>query len=472
MKRIVPLGSRGAVLFIFLLPVLLFSAGVSLFAETVTITEEGLTVFELHQLASEDNTSIKQAARSILQTERGLEPVFTLDKTSIGVRSEYGYGEPEGDDSGHSLSLTTSASVPVIPQLQLGGSVHFPILGTSRDSAAAGTAPGTEVSASGEDSAVIGSVSLTLSPFAGFIDTSKNEAAYEKALIALEYLEKELYFSVEAAVLDYLAASKDRDVKNRILELKEEIYSVKKQEYEMGEAAIPDVSDALDEVTTARKEYYSAENTLISAAQSLSLTLGETQRGIEIADIPQAEIDGLIESRSETLDGKGEAAVGSRDLDDLLIDLKQLRAELKATKMYEPDLDISAVISFPDSGFSGTVSFSFSPDDIQNDEVDTLQENILSKEEQLTREQFSLELQRQILLTRIAANLEFLELNRSALKDAELTLEEVRFLAQEGERTSLELASAALDVRSAELRLFQSACGVVSAQADLLLLYR
>ena len=127
---------RRIVVFIFLLPVLLCSAGVSLFAETVTIAEEGLTVYELHQLAAEDNTSIKQAARSILQTERGLESIFTLDKTSVGVSSEYGYGEPERDDSGHSLSLTTSASVPVIPQLQLGGSVHFPILGSSLDSAA------------------------------------------------------------------------------------------------------------------------------------------------------------------------------------------------------------------------------------------------------------------------------------------------------------------------------------------------
>ena len=462
---------RRIVVFISLLPVLLCSAGVSLFAETVTIAEEGLTVYELHQLAAEDNTSIKQAARSILQTERGLESIFTLDKTSVGVSSEYGYGEPERDDSGHSLSLTTSASVPVIPQLQLGGSVHFPILGSSLDSAAAGTEPGTEAAASGEVPGVSGSVSLTLSPFAGFMDTSKNEAAYEKAVTALEYLENELFFSVESAVLDYLTASKDRDVKNRTLELKEELYSVKKQEYELGEAAIPDVSDALDEVTAARQEYYSAENTLISAAQNLRNTVGETQRGIEIADISQAAIDGLIEFRSETLDGKGEAAVRSRALDDLFTDLEQLRAELKATKVYDPDFDVSASLSFPDPGFSGTVSFSFSPDDIQNDEVDTLQENILSKEEQLAQERFSLELQRQMFLSRIDANLELMELSRSALKDAELALEEVRFLAQQGERTSLELASAVLDVRSAELRLFQSACDVVSAQSDLLLLY-
>jgi len=227
----------------------------------------------------------------------------------------------------------------------------------------------------------------------------------------------------------------------------------------------------LDEVTTARQEYYSAENDLLSAEKNLSLTLGETEGDIALADMSQADIDGLIESRAASLAEKGEGTVQSLDLDNLLTDLEQLRAELEAAHVYDPDFDISASLSFPDPSFTGTVSFSFSPDDIQNDDVDTLKENILSKEEQIAQELFSLDLQRQMLSSQVAMNLEMTDLSRSALEDAELALAEVEFLAQEGERTSLERASAKLDVRNAELSLYKSACAVATAQGDLLMLY-
>lgn len=61
-------------------------------------------------------------------------------------------------------------------------------------------------------------------------------------------------------------------------------------------------------------------------------------------------------------------------------------------------------------------------------------------------------------------------LSRSAREDALLTLEETRFLAEEGDRTTIELARAELSLETRKTALYAAMVELYTLQGELLLL--
>lgn len=263
----------------------------SLWADSATVAGRGgLTIEELAFRAALNNNSIKQAARSLNQAERNLDGPLELDRSSISVSGDYGYAGADGtdgEDLSHSFSLKTTASVPIIPQVQLGGSVTVPLIEEAQTGPSVAGPSGTN-----------GSVQLSLAPFAQFQDTSKTEAAYTKSYTAFRYLERDLIYSIESAVLDFIAAYKEKEYKAEKLTLEEDRYETVKLEYDFGEATISEVSDVYDDLTGARQDYFTTERQLLSAEKNMIQILGEKETSIIIADVFQDELNTIVEQLS------------------------------------------------------------------------------------------------------------------------------------------------------------------------------
>ncbi len=425
-------------------------------------TGKGMSVEELAAAAAAGNYSLKQAGRSVDEAERNLEGVFELDRSSITGSGTYGYAADITNP--HSFVLSAAAAVPIIPQVLFGGSVTVPLYGTAAE-------------VGGGEGGINGSVSVGLKPFSGFTDTGKADAAYEKARTAEAYLRRELVFEMEELVFNYLRSEKDLDLEKRRLELREDEYSTAKEEYGLGEISIPEVNDVYDELLAARREYYAAEKALLSTKKELAVFLGVPggknagAAAYIVADISEEELESLSITRAEQMKRLTGGTPVSRELENLRIDLEALVSERAAVRTYSPDFSIDANFAMPGNTFRLGASFSFSPEDIQSDEVKTIEEKIMTAREQVETEMYGLTLTKKLLQAELNSAREMLELNRSAREDALLACEEAFFLAGEGELTELELRQTKLDAETAELRVFSALYDLLHVQREYVLLH-
>jgi hypothetical protein len=127
----------------------------------------------------------------------------------------------------------------------------------------------------------------------------------------------------------------------------------------------------------------------------------------------------------------------SQNLENLRLELTSLHAELDATPLWRPDLNLSGSMGLPDlSDYSIGASISFSPGDIKDEEREDLEEAIDEKLVDIQIEQFDHSLQKRLV-----------EQNISIVEQARLSLE------------------------SAEIDSFAAAADLYKAQSELLMLY-
>lgn len=456
------------------------SAGM-LFGQSLEIDGDGMGVDELISIAEKGNVELKAAARGVKQAERELEGPLTLEKSKISAGARYGYSAGESSGGGgvlpggtaaaesHSLSVSADLNLPIIPQLILGGSVELPLY----DSSAGSAGPG-EVS---------GSLSIAAYPFAAPVFTPRGSWAYSRALYSYQYAAYEIAFSVEEAVLALLTASKERADGEVGLGIAEEEYAIIREEYEMGETTFDELTDKSDALTEARHNVYTREKALLSAERVFYGSIGTgipgisgtgesgNDGGVKIKPISLEELSEGVETRGRIIDTLGNKVPESLHLSLLRMELEEMRAEEVAAWSYRPDLSVTAAVDIPTEGFSAGITYTFSPEDIKADEKTTLKENILSREEEIAQELYFLQKEKEMLLSQIQTAAELVSLNRSAREDALITLEETRFLAGEGDRTTTELSRAELSVRTKETSLYAATVELYTLQGEYLLLY-
>ena len=455
-----------------------------IFGQSLKIDNAGMSVEELILAAEKGNVELNAAARGVNQAERNLEGPLTLEKSKLSLGSRYDYLDGDSGSGGgtqpggaassesHALSASADLSLPIIPQLLLGGSVKLPLYDSS-----AGDAGPKEVS---------GSLSLTAYPFAGSVFTAQSSAAYNRALYSYQYAAHELSFSVEKAVLGLLTASMERSDGEDNLDIAREEYEITKEKYEIGEADFDELSDKSDALTEARQHLYTREKDLLSAERMFYGTIGTSLNlpkesdkrdgdrpdDIAIKPVPLEELSEGVENRERIIETVRKKVPESLKLTLLRVELEEMKSEEEATWAYRPDLSLTAAMDIPLAGFSAGITYSFSPANVKVDEKTTLKENILSKEEEIIREMYYLEKEKEMLLSQIQTAAELVNLSRSAREDALLTLEETQFLAEEGDRTTIELARAELSLETKKTDLYAAMVDLYTLQGELLLLFR
>jgi hypothetical protein len=434
-----PLLSLQLLLFLF--------TGWNVFSESIEIGQQGLSVEALVEQAESGNIELKQMLRTLHQAERNLEGPLTLDVSSVTFGARYG----------DALSASGDLSIPIVPQITVGGGVAVPLYNDS----AAEEGPGE----------VTGSINLTARPFASPKLTARSTESYEKAYYSYIYRKAELLFSVEKVFLTVLTAEKERTDAEEMLRLRTEEYEIAKKKYSLGEATLRELTDQADSLSEARQSYYSREKALLSAERDFYTVIGRTSAAeTVIRPITLDELLEWIEKRDGVVQSRKNGPPQSLTLAMLRIELASLAAEKGMLRTYRPNLSVTAAIDVPSNDFSAGISYSFSPEDIQTDEVTALKENVLSVEEKIENELFTLQKETEMLLSQTRTAYEILNLNRSAYEDAILTLEEVRFLAEEGERTRVELQQAELSAQSKRTALYASAVELYILQGDFILL--
>lgn len=449
-----------SLLLFFLFLLFLFAGGV-IFGQSIEIGSPGSSVEALVEEAESGNVELIQALRSLHQAERDLEGPLILDTSKITLGARYGSTTPAGGPVSlerRSISASGDVSIPIVPQITLGGGAAVPLY----DSLAAEDGPGE----------ITGSINLTARPFASPKLTARSTGSYEKAYYSYIYRKAELIYSVERVVLGVLTAEEERTDAENMLHLRTEEYAIAKEKYGLGEATLKELTDQGDALSEARQIYYSKEKALLSAERDFYTVIGGTTADTAvIRPVTLDELSEWIKKRRGIVQSLRNDSPKSLALALLRVELESLAAEKGILWSYRPDLSVTASMDFPSNDFSAGISYSFSPGDIKADDLTTLKENILSLEEQIQSELFTLQKEKEMLLSQMQTAEELHNLNRSAYEDALLTLEEVRFLAEEGERTEIELIQAERSAESKRTALYASAVELYTLQGDFMLLF-
>jgi hypothetical protein len=167
-----------------------------------------------------------------------------------------------------------------------------------------------------------------------------------------------------------------------------------------------------------------------------------------------------------------DGGLSSQTLEQLSIELERLRADLEKTWLWRPNLNLSVSASVPLEDFQASVSLSFSPNDLKNDERSDLAEAVQEKLDDISTERFSLEVERDIQTRSVSMAEQVLAMNRVELEQAQISLDEASLLFQQGFLTEIELSQTTLSVKAAEIRAFSAAYDLYQILGELLFLYR
>ena len=428
------------------------------FSEAQTVSLD-----EFVELVLANNRGIQNAERSVRDAEGELSGWLSLENTRFDVSGSLRYlppmeegagglsdpsgGQPGGESTQEgqtTLSGEVSVSVPIIPQVSVSGRLND------------------------EGN---GSVSLSLKPFATGIEDPGAEEAYRKAVLQLVDLRSRTVYDAEEAGLSLLMREAEWELVKEELSYEEKSYVVVKQRYEIGDATYDELQDASGSVSTARKDALTAERNVLSARKDVQLLLGPGVEEIEIASLGLVELLGMIEERKAEAGASG-GEVSSLKLEQLAAELDRLRSDLAALWVWRPALSVSASVSVPFEDAQGSVSLSFSPSDLRNEERRELEETIEDKLYDISTERFSLGVELDLQERSVSVSEEIVESEGVVLEQGRLSMEEAELLYEQGELTELELEQELLRLKGTENRMFSSAADLYRSLGDLLYLYQ
>ncbi len=412
-----------------------------------------LQMAEIALRAQSENPQVLRALRSLQNAEEALVGESRLLNSRLTLEAAYGTAQYQTGSSGESgekvVSGQAGITVPLLDQFAIGGSV------TAR-----------------EDRGIEGELSLSISPFTAGDPTYPEEEAYGKALVAWQTLRGQSYFNAEQAVLGVLIGKMERELAEMTLELEQKRYQTVQKELELGEASFEELQDQLGELTDARKNLYTIESQALSSWKELQLLFDPGSGEIEPAPLSLQQLEDLIRNRGEQITKIVAGDPSSETLEYLELELSALRAELKATPLWRPDFDLSGSVGLPDPSVSSiSVSLSFAPNDIKDNDREEVQEAIDEKLLDIRTERFDLGLQLQLTERSIAIAEQAYEAASLAREQAALTLQESELLYQQGKLTVFELEQARLSLKSSEIDSVVAAANLYQAQAELLMYY-
>jgi outer membrane protein TolC len=410
--------------------------------------DAAVSLDEYVALVLEHNADIRQAEESVEDAAENLGIRIELENTRISLGGSVRYGPNMMGDSEATWSTDASVSVPVIPQVSVGGRI---------DPIGAG------------DTEVTGSLSLTLNPFATGLSNPADREAYDKAALNLIYTKSRIVLNAENAGFGILLRQAEWKQVEADLAYQQSRYDVVKQRYEIGDATYEEYQEAMSSLSSARRSAFDAEKRLLTARKDLQLLLGPEVDMAEIETITLDEMQLMIEQRRSLADAA--AASGpptSQSLEQAEVELRRLEEDLRQTWLWRPNLAVSVSAGVPLEDVQASISLSFSPGELKIDERNDLQESIEDKLDEIVTERFTIDVERQLQLANVAMAEEALEIAMVELEQSRLSLEEAEELYQQGYLTELELEQNRLQLSSAENRAFSSAYDLYAVLGELL----
>ncbi len=403
------------------------------------------TVADLVQRGLEGNLDLARARDALETAEEDLPWASQLSNTKATLSGGYGLAT----DMTGSASGDASVTVPIIPQLSLGATVS---------------------------SAGAAGASLSVSPFAAGVSRYKETATYEGALADLTYQTASVGYQIESAAYGVLQAEATLRTARERYALEQRALEIAQKSYELDGISWDDLEDARSDLTDSRQASFDAERAYLAARVKLYQLVGPSGGEPSVAGVT---VDGLlaaIAARDSLVSASGAKSSTTLSLAKARIALKALRAQLRATPTYRPNLALGGKVTYgtqPTAGLSasGSVSFSFSPTDVQTEARADLQGSIQTKEREVELESLSAAFQADVAAQALEVSRAALEGRTTALRQATLALQEAELLYEQGERTEIEVAESRLALRSAETALVSAAAAVLGAQAEVLLLH-
>jgi hypothetical protein len=307
------------------------------------------------------------------------------------------------------------------------------------------------------------SVSITVKPFEPSRQTYSEERALGSALVQERYLKRWIYLDAEQAALKLLISNMERELARATEDLEQSKYELAQRRQEIGEASFQDVQEQLLDLIEARQDLFSMEKGYLEDWRTLQLLFAPSEERIAVAPLTITEVMEIVQRRRDQFKAFELTRPVSEGLEYLKLELAALEAELKATPLWSPELDLIAAVdlpyAFPDSHSVG-VSLSFSPNQIKRKEREDLREDIEIKRMEIAAESSAALLEKSLEQQNITLAEQALASARAQAERDEVALKEAELLYQQGRRTTLELEQLRLNLRRTRILTFRSAVEV------------
>jgi outer membrane protein TolC len=403
-----------------------------------------LSIEEIAKRAQSRNLEILKSQRSVEQARKD----FLGEPELMGSRLSVGGGYTSGGIASGGWYGQSSLSLPVTPQLSLGGEISV------------------------DDTRQFGEeLTLSVEPFAPGRQTYAEEKNYRNAEVRERYLRQRIYFDAEQAALNLLVRDMERELARSTVELEQKKYELVQRLQELGEASFQDVQDQLVDLITWRQNLFNSEQRYLSDWKTLQLLFAPSEERIAVVPVSLDEVLDLLALRSIEAARFVDTEPSSEKLESLRFELIALQTELKVTLSWRPELELAAGVAFPDVSPSVSLSLSFSPDQLKLDEREELAADIEVKRMEIATESYNTELQKTLGEQSVEIVEEALVSTRVQKDRDGIALQEAELLYQQGKRTTLELEQLRLNLERAEILSFQAAVEVYRAQGNYLMLF-
>ena len=403
-----------------------------------------LSIEEIARRAQSRNLEILKTRRSVEQAQED----FLGEPELMGSRLSVGGGYTSGGFVSDGWYGRSSLSLPIIPQLSLGGEISVD-----------------DAWRFGEE------LILSVEPFVPGRQTYSEEKNYRNAEVRERYLRQRIYLDAEQAALKLLIRDMERELARGTVELEQKKYELVQRQQELGEASFQHVQDQLVDLITARQNLFNSEQRYLSDWKTLQLLFAPSEERIAVVPVSLDELLELPALRSIGAARFEDAEPSSEKLENLRFELIALQAELKVTRSWRPELELAAGVAFPDVSPSLSFSLSFSPDQLKRDEREELAVDIEVKRMEIAAESYTVELQKTLDEQSIAIVEEALVSTQIQKDRDRIALQEAELLFQQGRRTTLELEQMRLNLKRTEILSFQAAVEVYRAQGNYLMLF-
>lgn len=409
-------------------PQILF-CGVFLLLAAVLQGETLLTSLdEIAAYGAENNISYRNSKISLLKAEDSIEGLFLLDKSSVSTTGSYSGSSFEEGEWGGSVKLT----MPVVEQLSLTGSV---------------------------DQDLRGSVSLNLSPLAHSDSREQSEIAFDSSIISAEASRLNAELSAVTSALNWMTAYRDYETQKLQAEMSGSQYMDDKYRFDLGEISFEDLQDSLVQWSSDRISLTEKEEKYLDSESSLYSQLGVGDDDVSLSYLSIKDLESALTQIIGELDPEEGDFLKSSKLQIAVLSRLSAEESFDNTWIYEPDLQAGASVSFDEegmSGFSASLTLSFSLDDIQSTEkhISSEELSIARAEEAQSRSEAEIE------FGRITDTIESSALNREIaeieFEQAGILQSEAQLLYERGDLSSLELEESRLSFARSENALFSA----------------
>jgi len=387
-------------------------------------------------------------AKALLAARKAESEVPGLIKAkSSTLSATYSYsGATAGLDGDASDEISASLNVPIVDQASLSATVKDD--GSSK-------------------------VSASIMPLEHSDTRTQKQIAYEKALAAADEAGRSAGDQAVKAALEWMIAERVLETKAKAAAHAEDAYKAAKaaREIDPGNVSLDDVSEALEDWSTARSELISQETSASAAKADMLNLLGSSDGDLAVEELGTEELEAALASLKSGLSGAESAgAAESYSALSAALDLTSASSTLKSTWIFDPELSVSAGFSFSKDGDpapSLSVGLTLSLDDLKGEEVDRAKSQVELAAKTLARAKITQESAYAQAVAKVRTAAISTENQRLSISQAEEIRAEAAFLYAQGSYSEIDNDQAALALVKAEDALFQALADEYAAWLDL-----